>query len=58
MRKKKNGNFIIFRAEMLKNYPKNEKFIKEQYQLLCNGIRDVTICDAACVAWFVAKGEQ
>lgn len=53
-------NYIVFRATMMKAAPKGEMpetFIKEQWELLKSGVRDVRIHDAACVAWSQCGGK-
>lgn len=54
---KKNGNFLKFRAMMLKETNYDLPYIVEQYKLLAKGIRDVQISDAACIAWMYSGGE-
>jgi hypothetical protein len=53
-------NYIIFRAIMMKAASKGEMpetFVKEQFNLLKSGVRDVRIHDAACVAWSQCGGK-
>jgi hypothetical protein len=38
----------------IKNY---SEFIKAQYNLLCQGVKDIRIHDAALVAWSRAGGK-
>lgn len=57
------ANFILFRATMmpslkgLSDMKRLEEFIKEQWELLKSGVRDVRIHDAACVAWSQCGGK-
>ena len=53
-------NFLLFRSGMLNSAPRGEMpddFIRRQYKLLKEGIRDVRIHDAACISWLNAGGK-
>ena len=55
-------NFVIFRKYMIESLDyikgkKREDFIRTQWGLLREGIRDVRIHDAACNAWTLAGGK-
>lgn len=58
-----NVNFLIFRARMWKNVRKEEVddidyegFIKSQWNLLRNGVRDIRIGDNAFHGWLECGG--
>lgn len=66
--RKKRGNYVLFMASMRRYYcalvdatggkiKHNTRYYRDQYQLLCDGIRNVLISDAGCSAWMESGGE-
>jgi hypothetical protein len=58
-------NYVLFRKFMLETLPREERdeshmstrFLKDQFQLLQSGVRDVRIHDSTCYAWMRCGGK-
>ena len=49
--------FENFKTYMIEAGVEKEEFIKQQWDLMQDGVRDVRIHDATCVAWSRAGGK-